>query len=132
MSGRVVLQEAEAQAVRAGRWVHVNLGRYVDVGGLRTKSALVGKTQGVVRAWANACLHQPLPLDVTSDPEWITDEVRAAPMDERRLHLLCHSHGALYRTRDGYCISGPCMGQALLPMVVEMQGETIAVVLPPA
>ena len=132
MSARVVLQDAEVQAVRAGRWVHVNLGRFVEARGLRTRSALVGKSQGVIRAWANACLHQPLPLDVTSDPEWVSEGVRAAPMDEKRLYLLCHSHGALYRPGDGYCISGPCMGQSLVPLELEMQGESIAVLLPPA
>lgn len=132
MSGRVVLHEAEVQAVRAGRWVHVNLGRFVEVGGLRARSALVGKSQGVLRAWANVCLHQPLPLDLTSDPEWISEGARAAPMDEKRVYLLCHSHGALFRPGDGHCISGPCEGQSLFPLELEMQGESIAVVLPPA
>jgi hypothetical protein len=35
-------------------------------------------------------------------------------MDENRVHLICHSHGAVYRTADGYCLSGPCDGQSLI------------------
>jgi nitrite reductase/ring-hydroxylating ferredoxin subunit len=110
---RVVLHDDQAKAVRAGRWVRVDLGRYVEIAIGRARSALVGPGRGAsgesaVVAWANACLHQPLPLDVTAEPEEIAPGVRAAPMDDDRVHLLCHSHGALYRTRDGYCVSGPC------------------------
>jgi nitrite reductase/ring-hydroxylating ferredoxin subunit len=130
MSERVCLSPGERRAVRAGRWVQVSLGRYVELETGRAKSALVGVARGKVVAWANACLHQPLPLDVTSDPEWVEEGVRAAPMDDDRVHLLCHSHGAIYRTRDGYCVSGPCSGQALAPLEVEEEGEAVAVLLP--
>jgi nitrite reductase/ring-hydroxylating ferredoxin subunit len=50
-------------------------------------------------------------------------------MDERRLHLLCHSHGALYETTGGRCMSGPCEGEELLPLAVEDDGGAIALVL---
>jgi nitrite reductase/ring-hydroxylating ferredoxin subunit len=126
----VALSEHEVRAVRAGRWVLVELGRVVEASGMRARSALVGVTRGRVVAWANACRHQPLPLDVTADPEWIAPGIRAAPMDDRRLYLLCHSHGALYRTSDGHCVSGPCEGQALAPLAVQDRGAEIALVLP--
>ncbi len=119
MSVKVALKEGELSAVRAGRWVRVELGRYVEIECGRTRSALVGIARGKIVAWANACRHQPTPLDVVADPEWLGDGVRAAPMDEDRVHLLCHSHGALYRIRDGYCVSGPCSGQGLVAFDVE-------------
>jgi nitrite reductase/ring-hydroxylating ferredoxin subunit len=130
MNDRLLLTDDEASAVRAGRWVRVDLGRYVEIDCGRTKSALVGLARGAVTAWANACLHQPLPLDVTHDAEWVTPGVRAAPMDDGRVHLLCHSHGALYRTADGYCISGPCEDQRLVRLAVAVEGTQIAVILP--
>jgi nitrite reductase/ring-hydroxylating ferredoxin subunit len=130
MKDRVVLSEEEARAVREGRWVRVNLGRHVELAVGAAASALVGIARGRVVAWANACLHQPLPLDVTSDPEWIAPGVRAAPMDDGRVHLLCHSHGALYRTADGYCISGPCIAQRLASLDI-LDGPTITILLPP-
>ena len=126
----VVLSEDQAGAVRAGRWVRVELGQYVELPIGRTRSALVGLARGAVMAWANACLHQPIPLDAVADPEEIAPGVRAAPMDDDRIHLLCHSHGALYRTRDGYCVSGPCMDQRLVALEVTDAGGTITVVLP--
>ena len=127
---RVHLTAAEVSAVRAGRWVRVDLGRYVELDTGRAKSALVGLARGALAAWANACLHQPLPLDVTQDPEWIAEGVRAAPMDDDRVHLLCHSHGAIYRTGDGYCVSGPCSGQALSRLEIEASTAGIAIILP--
>ena len=130
---RVPLRDDEVKAVRDGKWVRVDLGRWIEVGPslLRTRSALVGRAGGATRAFANVCLHQPLGLDVAWDPEWAAPGVRAAPMDDRRVRLLCHSHGALYRTTDGYCESGPCEGQSLLPLGVEDDGRAIAVVVPP-
>lgn len=132
---RVPLRDEQVLAVRAGRWVRVDLGRFVELPIGRARSALVGVARGpagesVVTAWANACLHQPLPLDVTSTPDEIAPGVRAAPMDDDRVHLLCHSHGALYRTRDGYCVSGPCVGQSLVPIEVEHRGDAVTLVLP--
>ena len=130
MSELAFLSDDEAHAVREGRWVRVDLGHYVEIECGRTRSALVGLARGRVTAWANACLHQPLPLDVAHDPEWISPTVRAAPMDDTRVHLLCHSHGALYRTSDGFCTSGPCADQNLISFGVFLEGERIAVVLP--
>ncbi len=127
MNARVFLTEDEERAVRAGRWVRVDLGRYVEIDCGRTRSALVGIADGKVRAWANACLHQPLPLDLTQVPEWVAPHVRAAPMDDDRVYLLCHSHGALYRTADGYCVTGPCEGQALALLDVAEEAGRIAI-----
>jgi nitrite reductase/ring-hydroxylating ferredoxin subunit len=132
MTDRVLLRlsDEEVKAVRAGRWVRVDLGRYVEIDCGRTRSALVGLSRDRVTAWANACLHQPLPLDVTQEPEWIAPSVRAAPMDDERVHLLCHSHGALYRTADGYCISGPCSDQSLVRFEVVVDEGQIGLILP--
>jgi nitrite reductase/ring-hydroxylating ferredoxin subunit len=130
MTERVLLSRDESSAVRAGRWVRVDLGHYVEIDCGRTRSALVGLSRGQVLAWANACLHQPLPLDVAHEPEWISENVRAAPMDDDRVHLLCHSHGAIYRTADGFCVSGPCSEQTLIRFAVELDEDGIAVVLP--
>ena len=52
-------------------------------------------------------------------------------MDDDRVHLLCHSHGALYRTRDGYCVSGPCEGQTLVRFTVTHADGTLGIA-PPA
>jgi nitrite reductase/ring-hydroxylating ferredoxin subunit len=35
-------------------------------------------------------------------------------------YLLCHQHGALYRLTDGRCVLGPCAGEALVPVAIEV------------
>jgi nitrite reductase/ring-hydroxylating ferredoxin subunit len=134
MTDRVALGPGEVAAVREGQWVHVELGRWVPVGppqwNARARSALVGRTHGKTLAWANVCRHQPLSLDVTADPVELAPGVRAAPMDDGRTRLMCHSHGALYRTSDGACVTGPCVGESLFPIDVEDAGGiAIALIL---
>lgn len=59
--------------------------------------------QGFLAAYVNDCPHAHTPLDV------ITDQF----LDLERTHLLCGTHGALFRIGDGYCLAGPCKGKSL-------------------
>jgi nitrite reductase/ring-hydroxylating ferredoxin subunit len=43
---------------------------------------------------------------------------------------VCHSHGALYRPADGRCVLGPCYGQHLFALDVEVAGDSVAIVVP--
>jgi nitrite reductase/ring-hydroxylating ferredoxin subunit len=38
---------------------------------------------------------------------------------------MCSSHGALFRTHDGLCVSGPCKGSHLRPLPVEVRGDAV-------
>ncbi len=126
---RVVLSQEETREVRAGRFVRVELGDSVRLpDGLRAVSAFVGMSGGRCVAYANRCQHNPVPLD-TSDVLRLASGVRAAPMADDGVHLLCHSHGALYRRADGLCVLGPCFGQRLFPLDVEESGQELALVV---
>ena len=130
---RVELTPAEARAVRAGLFVRVELGAAVLLpDGLRTRSAFVGRAGGRVVAWANRCPHNPVPLDTADVPDVSApgdDAIRGAPMADDGVHLMCHSHGALYRKTDGRCVLGPCFGAHLFPLDVEQIGERLALVV---
>ena len=140
---RVELTPAEARAVRAGLFVRVELGAAVLLpDGLRTRSAFVGRAGGRVVAWANRCQHNPVPLDTADVPDvdalghdadedgdYEGSTVRGAPMADDGVHLMCHSHGALYRKTDGRCVLGPCYGAHLFPLDVEQTGERLALVV---
>ena len=39
--------------------------------------------------------------------------------------ILCNSHGARFRIHDGFCVEGPCSGENLRPIAIEMKGEKI-------
>jgi nitrite reductase/ring-hydroxylating ferredoxin subunit len=109
MTTRVVLTPAQRAAVRAGHFVRVGLAH-------ARGSALVGRVEGVWRAYYNECRHRALPLDLGA----------SSPMADDGAHLLCHQHGALYRLSDGVCVLGPCAGERLCALeVAEIEGELV-------
>ena len=66
-------------------------------------------------AFVNSCPHTGGPLD------WVPDRF-IAPDGE---HFLCATHGALFRTTDGFCIAGPCAGDRLTAVSVRVEGDEV-------
>jgi nitrite reductase/ring-hydroxylating ferredoxin subunit len=73
-----------------------------------------------VYGYVNSCPHTGTPL------EWLPDQF----MSEDGGHILCHTHGALFRIEDGYCVAGPCAGDALRPVAVTREGADLIVLVP--
>ncbi len=69
-----------------------------------------------VTAWVNLCPHWSLPLD-HSGPLATDAEGR----------LICATHDARFRTSDGACVAGPCEGQRLEPLEVELADGVVRV-----
>jgi len=47
--------------------------------------------------------------------------------DAEGRHLVCSTHGAVFRPEDGYCLAGPCAGESLEPVPVEVrEGRVVA------
>lgn len=114
----MVLTGDETRAIDRGRFVVVDFGGAIELDGITIASALVGRVAGgVLRAYANVCRHQAVPLDLgTGEP--MTDDGR---------HLFCLRHGALYEPKTGRCVSGPCDGATLFRMAVEETAGEVAV-----
>ncbi len=74
-----------------------------------------------VTAWLDRCPHRGTPL------AWQPDNY----LDAEREHLICATHGALFRPDDGRCIAGPCAGEALTPVAIEIINNTVFVQAPP-
>jgi len=53
--------------------------------------------------YLNSCPHIGSPLDFEPGKFLNTDKT----------HIMCSTHGALFRIEDGHCISGPCAGKGL-------------------
>jgi nitrite reductase/ring-hydroxylating ferredoxin subunit len=68
-----------------------------------------------VVAYRNSCPHTGGPLD------WIEGRF----LDLPQLHILCATHGALFRVADGHCFAGPCQGQALTPVRIAVVGGEV-------
>jgi nitrite reductase/ring-hydroxylating ferredoxin subunit len=68
---------------------------------------------GEPRAYLNRCRHLPIPLD-SGSRRFLSNDGE---------HLLCGTHGALYRRDDGVCVAGPCLKLSLEPLpIIEENG----------
>jgi len=74
-----------------------------DAEGRPREAIVLRDGRGVPRAYVNLCKHLPIPLDAGSRDFIAVDGT----------HLLCGTHGALYRREDGLCVDGPCEGESL-------------------
>lgn len=87
------------------------------------RSAIVGRHEGELIAYANVCRHHAIPLDLAGDGNVMTDD---------RTLLLCHHHGALFEPGTGMCIAGPCVGERLWPLHMQtVRGRAELVLEPP-
>lgn len=99
----VLPKEEEVLAVRIAEWPSK-----------RREAIVLRDGSGVIRAYFNECRHVPIPLDAGGRNFTNADGL-----------LECKTHGALYRRNDGECVSGPCMGSRLIPVVIE--GDTLII-----
>ena len=102
-----------AADLKQGKPRGVSLGSGTD----RLEILLVrtGPDDSDIAAFENACPHAGTPLDNFPD-QFMTRDGQ---------HLLCATHGARFRPEDGFCISGPCKGQSLKPLAVEVVDQEI-------
>ena len=85
------------------------------------EALLVLGSDGKPRAYLNRCRHLPIPIDSGS----------RRFLNIERTHLLCGTHGALYRFDDGMCVEGPCTHMALEALFVDEQDGELFVLCAP-
>jgi nitrite reductase/ring-hydroxylating ferredoxin subunit len=79
--------------------------------GDRPVEAFLIRFEGRHYAYRNRCAHMALGLDF-DDNDFFTVDQRA---------LICKTHGAVYHPDSGVCFSGPCYGEALDPVAIEVR-----------
>lgn len=81
----------------------------------RNQDIFLLKHEGEIKAFVNHCPHLGVPLN------WQPDEF----LSLERTHIQCATHGALFTLEDGDCVAGPCRGQALtrLPLELNENGD---------
>lgn len=97
-----------------------HLGQSEDTAREMVKNGLIVVYQrsiGLVRAYLNRCPHQFTPLEI----------MPGRFLDRENKHLLCATHGATFRINDGFCLSGPCAGQALTEIPVMLKDGALYV-----
>jgi len=72
-----------------------------------------------IAAYQNSCPHNHGPLN------WLED----AFLSDDKEYIQCVNHGALFELDSGHCIYGPCNGQSLTRIDVEIDDHIIYVVI---
>lgn len=72
------------------------------------------------RAWLNVCPHAGRRLD------WAPGQF----LRSRDGLLVCAAHGASFDLRDGTCVAGPCRGQRLREVPVEVRDGAVFLATP--
>ncbi len=75
------------------------------------ESLVVHRSGTVVRAWLNVCPHAGRRLD------WSPGQF----LRSREGQLVCAAHGASFELENGLCVAGPCRGDALRAVPVEVR-----------
>ena len=83
--------------------------------GPRRQAMVTRLPNGELRAYLNLCKHIPVPLD----------SYRGEVIEPGGERVLCRTHGAAYRREDGLCVEGPCEGESLDPVRVELRDGEI-------
>jgi nitrite reductase/ring-hydroxylating ferredoxin subunit len=74
----------------------------------------VVRRDGQLHGWRNACPH------VDGAPmAWRKD----AYLNGKRDRIICAAHGAQFDIASGECLLGPCLGQRLTPVALQVDAE---------
>lgn len=71
-----------------------------------------------IRGYVNRCPHRGTPLN------WVPDHF----LDREARHIVCATHGAVFRVDDGACLAGPCTGESLERVQLEVRAEIVFLV----
>lgn len=75
------------------------------------ESLVLHRSGDTVRAWLNVCPHAGRRLD------WAPGQF----LKSREGHLVCAAHGASFELEGGGCVAGPCRGDTLRAVAVEVR-----------
>jgi|SaaInl5LU_22_DNA_1037371.scaffolds.fasta_scaffold03254_6 nitrite reductase/ring-hydroxylating ferredoxin subunit len=84
---------------------------------LNGQSIILISWYGAWYAYINNCPHANWPLNL--DPDVF--------FDSDRQFLQCSNHMALFEVKSGICQAGPCVGDRLVALPVEIRGDKVYV-----
>lgn len=79
------------------------------------ESLVLHRSGAAVRAWLNVCPHAGRRLD------WSPGQF----LKSKEGLLVCAAHGASFELQGGECVAGPCRGEALRSIGVEVRDGAI-------
>lgn len=85
-------------------------------GEIETCPLIVVRWDESVFGYINTCPHKPTQLDARIPGEFFNPE---------RSHLMCDKHGALFEVDTGLCLDGPCQGEGLQKLSLEVVNGSV-------
>ncbi len=79
------------------------------------ESLVLHRSGDAVRAWLNVCPHAGRRLD------WAPGRF----LKSKEGHLVCAAHGAAFELGAGQCVAGPCRGDALRAVPVDVRDGAV-------
>ena len=79
------------------------------------QSLFLVKYNGALYCYSNTCPHLGVEL------EWMEDQF----LDPDGKLIQCHLHGALFTIEDGSCIAGPCTGDSLESLPIDIREGSV-------
>lgn len=79
------------------------------------ESLILHRDGASVRAWLNVCPHAGRRLD------WAPGQF----LKSKDGLLVCAVHGASFELQDGKCVAGPCRGDRLRPVALEVRDGSV-------
>jgi len=89
--------------------------KFSFVSGGKNMHGFLARFHGKLVAYENRCRHLPVTLDFGSDRF----------LESEGNHFVCQSHGALYDPLTGLCVRGPCEGESLKPLRIEVEDDAV-------
>jgi nitrite reductase/ring-hydroxylating ferredoxin subunit len=115
--GLIEHQVARVEELPEGRSKKFTL----TVGGQQIEGFVVNY-RGSFYAYLNRCCHIPMPMD------WFENQF----LSEDGRFIICATHGATYDPATGECVAGPCPGEYLNRLPLQIVDGTLLVLCPPA
>ena len=86
--------------------------------GGKKRDGFVARFAGEIVAYENSCRHIAVNLDYADNRFFSRDGK----------HFLCQTHGAIYDPLTGLCVRGPCEGESLRKLQIEVHEGMIYLV----
>ena len=127
---RSSLNNQDDQALPEGDQALAQVSAIEDGGFAEVEASIQGSAESLilhrdgtaVRAWLNVCPHQGRRLD------WAPGKF----IKSKEGLLVCAVHGASFELQHGSCVAGPCRGDCLHKVAVEVRDDAVFLAAGPA
>lgn len=110
----MIHQLAKIEEIKEGKWYEFNL---------QTDSQLISLmlklSDGKYVAYKNSCPHQGRRMNYSIGKFLLTEEG----------NLVCPAHGAEFLPETGFCVNGPCKGESLEPIHIQLNEDLVFAII---